>query len=179
MRGLAVVAVLVVCGVAVARPWVERATGPVAASSGVVAARSGSLPDPSLAPGAVNPAVTQANIGKTICVRGWARTVRPPEGYTYDLKRRQMRAYGYADRRLGHYEEDHLVSLELGGAPDDPRNLWPEPRRSADGWDADRKDELEDALNRLVCSGRLPLVEAQRAIATDWIAAYRRYVGGS
>ena len=33
-------------------------------------------------------------------------------------------------------------------------------------------------LNRLVCSGRLPLREVQRAVATNWIAAaYLRYVG--
>ena len=75
------------------------------------------------------------------------------------------------------YEEDHLIPLGLGGAPADPRNLWPEPRTSPDGWGADRKDELEFALNQLVCSGRLLLREAQQAIATDWIAAYRRYVG--
>jgi hypothetical protein len=57
------------------------------------------------------------------------------------------------------------------GAPADPRNLWPEPRISPDGWGAGRKDEVEFALNQLVCSGRLPLREAQRAIATNWIAA--------
>ena len=136
-----------------------------------------SLPDPARTPGAINAAVTQDDIDATICVRGWTRTVRPLERYTYELKRRQIRAWGYADRRLGDYEEDHLVPLELGGSPDDPRNLWPEPRAAADGWGADRKDELEGALNDLVCSGRLPLSEAQRAIAADWIAAYRRYVG--
>lgn len=136
-----------------------------------------SLPDPSLTPGALNPAVTQENIGETICVRGWTRTVRPPAGYTEALKRRQIAEYGYADRRLGHYEEDHLVPLELGGAPEDPRNLWPEPREAADGWGADRKDELEAELVRRVCAGQVSLAEARRAIATDWIAAYRRYIG--
>ena len=31
------------------------------------------------------------------------------------------------------YQEDHLISLELGGNPTDPRNLWPEPYpRAAD-----------------------------------------------
>jgi hypothetical protein len=105
------------------------------------------LPDPRLTPGALNPGVTQENIGDTICVAGWTRTVRPPENYTEDLKPRQIREYGYADRRLGHYEEDHLVPLDLGGSPTDPRNLWPEPRRTADGWDADRKDELESLLS--------------------------------
>ncbi len=134
------------------------------------------LPDPGLTPGAINPAVTQENIHGTICVEGWTRTARPPVRYTENLKRRQIREYGYADRRLGHYEEDHLIPLSSGGSPDDPRNLWPEPRQSADGWDADRKDELELKLNHLVCDGILSLAEAQRAIATNWIAAYQRYV---
>jgi len=136
-------------------------------------------PDPARTPGAINPTVTQETIGTTICVRGWTRTVRPPEQYTYALKRQQVRKWGYADRRLGHYEEDHLVALGIGGAPDDPRNLWPEPRESSDGWTADRKDELESELNRLVCSGRLSLAAAQHAMAHDWIAAYRRYVSGA
>jgi hypothetical protein len=35
------------------------------------------------------------------------------------------------------------------------------------------KDELEATLARLVCSGRVPLAVAQRAIA-DWIAAFGR-----
>ena len=135
------------------------------------------LPNAQRTPGAVNPAVTQDNIGQTICVRGWTRTVRPAEEFTYRLKREQMRSWGYADRRLRDYEEDHLIPLEIGGSPNDPRNLWPEPREAPDGWTADRKDELEAELNRLVCAGRLSLEEAQRAIAADWIAAYRRYVG--
>jgi hypothetical protein len=66
------------------------------------------LPDPTRTPGAVDPAVTQATIGDTICVPGWTLTVRPPERYTEELKRRQIEEYGYADRRLGDYEEDHL-----------------------------------------------------------------------
>jgi hypothetical protein len=144
----------------------------------VVADDARSLPDPGLTPGAVNPAVTEATIDTTICVWGWTRTVRPPAGYTEELKRRQIREYGYADRRLRSYEEDHLVSLDLGGSPDDPRNLWPEPREAADGWNADRKDELEAVLARLVCAHQVLLREAQRAIATDWISAYRRFVGG-
>jgi hypothetical protein len=136
----------------------------------------GDLPDPTRTPGAVNPAVTQETIGSTICVRGWTPTVRPPREYTGALKRQQIREFGYADRRMGDYEEDHLIPLDLGGAPDDVRNLWPEPRVSADGWGADRKDELEAVLVRLVCSGRLPLADAQRAIAIDWVAAYTRYM---
>lgn len=135
-----------------------------------------SLPDPALTPGAVNPDVTQDNIQETICVPGWTRTVRPPEEYTYELKRRQIREYGYADRRLRDYEEDHLIPLSLGGSPTDPRNLWPEPRFPADGWTADRKDELEAALALEVCAGEVSLAEAQQAIAHDWREAWQRYV---
>jgi len=135
-----------------------------------------SLPDPSRTPGALNPAVMQENTGRTICVRGWTRTVRPPGQYTYELKRAQIHDW-YHGGRLRDYEEDHLIPLNLGGAPYDRRNLWPEPRHPADGWDADLKDELESRLNWLVCSGQLDLADAQHAIATDWIEAWRRYVG--
>jgi hypothetical protein len=64
-----------------------------------------------------------------------------------------------------------------GGAPEDPANLWPQPRFGV--WSADRKDTLEAKLCRLVCDGKVPLVEAQREIATDWIAAYRKYISAS
>jgi hypothetical protein len=62
------------------------------------------------------------------------------------LKRRQIRAFAYSDRRLRDYKEDHLVPLELGGDPSDPRNLWPKPKEAPAGWGADRKDEPESVL---------------------------------
>jgi hypothetical protein len=64
------------------------------------------LPDASTTPGAINPAVRQKTIGETICARGWTRMVRPPVQYTEELKRQQIRTFGYHDRRLSHYEED-------------------------------------------------------------------------
>jgi len=36
---------------------------------------------------------------------------------------------------------------------------------------------LEDRLHALVVSGKLDLETGQREIATDWIAAYQKYVG--
>jgi hypothetical protein len=109
-----------------------------------------------LTPGVLNPDVTQATIGSTVCVSGWTRTVRPPASYTSTLKVRQMRVYGFTGSPT-RYQEDHLISLELGGHPTDPRNLWPEPRPRAD--DVDR---IENELNAEVCSGKLTLAEAQR-----------------
>jgi Excalibur calcium-binding domain len=63
------------------------------------------------------------------------------------------------------YEYDHLVSLELGGAVNDPRNLWPEP-----GASPNLKDSVENALHRMVCDGQMQLAQAQRIIATGWAA---------
>ena len=112
--------------------------------------------DPRLTPGALNPDVTQATIGRTICVAGWTKTVRPSVGYTNGLKLRQMRDYGETGSPSA-YQEDHFISLELGGDPADPRNLWPEPYPRAG-----KVDRIENELNADVCSGRLTLSEAQR-----------------
>jgi hypothetical protein len=134
-------------------------------------------PDPRMTPGALNRAVDQADIRDTICVRGYSTSIRPPEQYTERLKRLGIRRYGYSDHRLRDYEEDHLISLELGGSPTSPHNLWPEPHHVIGGWGSYTKDRLENRLHWLVCRGRLPLAQAQRAIAGNWIAAYERYVG--
>jgi hypothetical protein len=136
------------------------------------------LPDPRMTPGAINPAVTQSNIATTICACGWTRTMRPPSSAMAAAKRRQIALYGYEDADPGSYEFDHLVPLELGGAAADPRNLWPQAHVTEGGWDSHRKDRLENRLHALVCTGSVPLTEAQTAIATDWIAAFKHYVGG-
>ena len=106
-------------------------------------------------PGVLNPDVTQANIDTTVCVHGWTKTIRPPTSYTNDLKRKQMREYGVGGA-LDDYQEDHLISLELGGHPTDPRNLWPEPYPRAS-----QVDTTENDLNQQVCNGSLTLAEAQ------------------
>ena len=132
------------------------------------------LPDPACTPGAYDPSVTQATIGSTICVSGYTAGVRPSESVTYPEKRAAMAAYG-AGGTTGDYEYDHLVSLEIGGAPNAAANLWPEPY--AGSYGARVKDRLENTLHDLVCAGSLSLAEAQRQEAVDWVAAYRRWVG--
>jgi len=111
--------------------------------------------DPVRTPGVLNPDVTQATIGATVCVAGWTRTIRPSTEYTNALKRRQMRAYRETGAASA-YQEDHLISLELGGHPTDPRNLWPEPYPRAA-----QVDVIENDLNHQVCDGSLTLAEAQ------------------
>jgi len=71
------------------------------------------------------------------------------------------------------YELDYLITPELGGSGD-RRNLWPE-RYSSALWNARVKDELEQLLPTLVCAGTLPLAVAQRDMAADWVAAYKKY----
>ncbi len=135
---------------------------------------AGDLPDPLITPGAVDVNITQDNIQETVCVKGYTKTVRPPAYYTNKLKKSQLREYGFADQNPKHYEEDHLIPLNIGGAPEDPLNLWPQTRISE--WNASKKDVLELKLYKLVCDGRVQLEEARQAMATDWIKAYKQYV---
>jgi hypothetical protein len=132
------------------------------------------LPDRRCTPGIVDPNVTQDNIHSTICVSGYTSTVRPSSYVTGKEKIVSMRAYS-ASGSTGDYEYDHLVSLELGGSPNVAANLWPEPYSGPYG--ARVKDRLENRLHDLVCSGRVSLATAQYQEATDWISAYRQYVG--
>jgi hypothetical protein len=143
LRTTLVALALLLLGIAIVAPHRSSSTGPYHA-------------DILRTPGVLNPDVTQATINSTICVRGWTKTIRPPTSYTNELKRKQMREYGVGGS-MSDYQEDHLISLELGGHPTDPRNLWPEPYPRASEVDA-----IENELNDKVCSGELSLDDAQR-----------------
>jgi hypothetical protein len=142
MRTALVAAAVLLLATAVALPHGSADKGPYAA-------------DPVRTPGVLNPDVTQARIHSTICVSGWTKTIRPPTSYTNELKQKQMREYGVGGSP-SDYQEDHLISLELGGHPTDPRNLWPEPYPRAS-----KVDSIENDLNEKVCSRQLSLEEAQ------------------
>jgi hypothetical protein len=64
-----------------------------------------SRPDPRCTPGTLNPQVTQATIGRTICRSGWTSTIRPPESITEPEKFASMRAYDHEDCKKGRLEE--------------------------------------------------------------------------
>lgn len=119
-------------------------------------------PDPACTPGATEGGLSLSQL----CPVARTRAIRPPVSYTEELKRRQLAVYGYpgiAQPGLREVEEDHLIPLELGGAPSDERNLWPQP-----GASPNEKDRVEDAAHSAVCSGRMSLPEAQQRIAQDW-----------
>lgn len=130
-------------------------------------AHSPVLPDPVLTPG--DAATSDRAV---LCAPGYAGKAR---NVSRSLKNRVYRSYGVTARAPGEYEVDHLVSLELGGS-NSIRNLWPQSYVTQP-LNARVKDRVENRLHALVCSGRVPAEQAQREIAADWTAAYRKYVG--
>lgn len=115
-------------------------------------------------PGVTSTAVTQDNLGSTICAKGWTAKQRPSTSVTNRIRDGQLvRYYGSAAPAASAIREDHLISLELGGAPRDPANLY--PQRYADSIEKDRE---EDELHTRVCARTLELAEAQRTIVEHW-----------
>ena len=161
----------------VALSFVLAATLGLSACGASTYSESSGLPNLKLTPGAINPAVTQATIRSTICVVGWTATVRPPVAYTNQLKYDQLHS-GYnleGDLNMKHYEEDHIVPLEVGGNPSSTLNLFPEPRNIKFG--AYFKDQLENRIHQLVCSSQLSLHLAQRVFLVNWEKGYAKYIG--
>jgi hypothetical protein len=118
-------------------------------------------PNPALTPGAWHTPPTPL---AKLCAANYPASARKVSAAT---KARVMRAYGYDAADSARFEIDHLVALGLDGT-NEPANLWPEPIAAAH-----RKDVLERALRRDVCSGRRSLRDAQVTVAQDWQAAYR------
>jgi len=149
------VAGIVAAGYALGTLRVRTAHAP---RSGVV------LPEPRLTPGAV------VRIGREqVCEADLPKNHMVPVA----LQRRVFEEYGIRDPRTDAYEVDYLITPALGGA-DDIRNLWPQAYAST-VWNAEVKDALEDRMRDLVCRGDLNLAVAQQEIASDWIAAYKKY----
>jgi hypothetical protein len=143
----------------------QSACGSVPPTDSCHAPDGGVVEDLSCTPGAIDPRVTQANIDQTICVPGYTDRVRPPESYTAGLEPELIRSYGFHFSSSGS-ELDHLISLELGGAPADIRNLWPETYSGRRG--ATDKDVLENRLHEEVCDGQITLARAQFEIV-HWV----------
>jgi hypothetical protein len=124
------------------------------------------VPDSRLTPGATRP----VSIGD-VCSMPHEEVVRGVPG---SLREQVFREYGIANARPQDYEIDYLIAPGLGGT-EDIHNLWPEPSVST-AWNAHDKDALEERLHQMVCAGDIDLPTAQKAIASDWIAAYKKYL---
>jgi hypothetical protein len=125
------------------------------------------LPDPSKTPGDTLD-VTKDDV----CVSGYSSKVR---NVPQEVKNQAYAEYGITHHEPGEYEIDHLISLELGGS-NSLKNLWPQSYKTQP-WNAHVKDKLENRLHEMICNGEIDMKTAQQEIATDWIAAYKKYVG--
>jgi len=123
------------------------------------------LPNPSLTPGATQPVALSV-----VCSADHDEVVRYVPARVSEAV---FREYGISNAPASEYEVDYLITPGLGGA-DDIRNLWPEPHNNT-MWNSYAKDQLEDHLHSMVCSGKVSLSTAQQEIATDWISAYKHY----
>ncbi|MFE2973082.1 hypothetical protein ACFXKC_58315 [Streptomyces sp. NPDC059340] len=132
------------------------------------------LEDLACTPGAVSPAVTQANLKSTMCRKGgYTSGIRPSTSVTGKENALNAASYGYKGP-MGDAEFDHLISLQLGGDPNDARNLWvepPDPGHKSGGGVNNKRDPVETKLHTAVCAGKVTLAAAQRAIVTDWATA--------
>jgi len=124
----------------------------------------GALPDPACTPGDIFPNVTKAQV----CTSGYSSSVRDVPASEKDAVYAE---YGISHHATGQYEVDHFVSLELGGS-NDISNLFPEAAAPTPGFH--EKDKVENYLHDQVCKGKLSLAEAQRQIATNWVAVYNQ-----
>jgi hypothetical protein len=124
----------------------------------------GSLPDPACTPGDILPQATT----QQVCTSGYASAER---NVSSSLKRQVYAEYGITQRIPGQYEVDHLVNLSIGGS-NDLANLWPQPATPVPGYK--EKNRVEVYLQNQVCSGKMPMREAQIEIATNWVAVYNR-----
>jgi hypothetical protein len=131
------------------------------------------LPDRRCTPGARNPKVNPSTLRRTICKAGFTASIRPPSSITAAEKRANAVSYNFRGS-LRQAEYDHLIPLELGGDPNDPRDLWVEPpspgHKPSQGF-RNPKDTVERKARLLVCRGRVPLAAMQRAIALNWATA--------
>jgi hypothetical protein len=134
-------------------------------NSVVAALERGTLPDRSLTPGA-----TRRVTISEVCSMAHEEVVGE---VSTSLRQEVFHEYGIVNADPNDYEVDYLITPGLGGV-EDIHNLWPEPSTSHI-WNAHVKDSLEQRLHEMVCAGKIDLSTAQRDIATDWIAAYKKY----
>ena len=124
------------------------------------------MPNPKLTPGAT------LKVNKDdLC----SRTKTLPDSIPISLKGKVFDLYGIRTDKSAPHNIDHLIPVSLGGS-NLIANLWPQPLSGE--WSYYHKNILEHRLRKLVCRGELDLEKAQQEISTDWVSAYKKYVGG-
>ncbi|MEK7648654.1 MAG: HNH endonuclease [Patescibacteria group bacterium] len=116
------------------------------------------MPDERCTPGDIFPQAT----AEQICVPGYSRKAR---NVSVSQKNRIYASYGIRSHRVGEYNIDHLISLQLGGSNEDS-NLWPEAENPRPGYH--EKIKVENFLHGELCKGEITLRQAQRLVGQHW-----------
>lgn len=136
-------------------------SGPTLSGDAAVVAELGARPVPVFTPGAVS----------TLSADALCAGARPSRLVSAEARDQVLVEYGMQGASGDTYELDALVTPELGGTTA-RANLW--PQRYDTVWNARVKDQLESLLADRVCTGTMPLRDAQDALARDWVDAYKR-----
>jgi hypothetical protein len=118
----------------------------------------------------LDPRVNQSTIVDTICRPGYADDVLPPFDTLMRQKDQLIKQRHIDPASASEYALDHRMPVLLGGSPTAVANV--DLRR----WDGHagqrRKERLVVFLKRCVCTGDMPLAQAQTAITGDWSSRY-------
>lgn len=98
---------------------------------------------------------------------------RPLIRDTDAIKARMLKESGYKNVNPANYELDHIVPRSLGGS-DSESNLFPMSRYGK--WNADKKDDLEYVMLKMVKNNEISLKGAQQVFKDDWVEGYKMYV---
>lgn len=112
--------------------------------------------DPKLTPGVVDNNLN----AKVLCAGLFPSKLRRTA--TSTEKRSVYVAYGIPPIKRILYRLDDIVPLELGGV-NTVGNLWPQSI-----LDSFAKDKHENRIKKLVCSGQMTLLEAQKYFLDNW-----------
>ncbi len=155
-------------GVTTAISGLTVATGP---SSSTLKAPTGPVarPDPRLTPGVV--ATTNS---AAVCQQSKHVPRISPTNPLISLTEQDtiFKAYRISPTASKHYALDFLIPLQLGGATT-PANVWPMSTTKGVGFT--EKQLLNVRMHILVCHGEMPLTEAQKLMADDWVGLWVRY----
>lgn len=157
----------------------------LAAAAVHIAVANSTVVPPEYVTGPTNPSVTQENLAQTVCstnkdAKGhtWVHDQRPSTSYTGKIKKELMDKY-YPGADPLAYELDHDVSIEAGGDPRDPANLWLEPwHMMVNGVDlgAKTKDIVENRVHKELCTGNITLAQARAKLAGHaWVYSAYEY----
>ena len=124
------------------------------------------LPNPKLTPGAAQKVTKDDVCG--------SRSKTFDGSIPISLKRKVFERYRIRLDGGTAYNIDRLIPVSLGGS-NSITNLWPQPLSGE--WYYAKKNKLEQRLHKLVCRGELDLEKAQQEISTDWVSAYKKYLG--